>query len=135
MPTRLSTTVAGLLFLVACREEAPRIPEGRLVRRDGGSARSLVALIPDECRVGEVFRRQPNGQAELVVFGTGLTRGDTVQWNGRPLKTGFASSRTLSVEVPPALLNSPGEVDIAVEDTLDATRPKLRAHFVIRPPL
>jgi hypothetical protein len=133
VPTRLSTAVASLLILAACREDTlPRIPEGRLVRRQGGSARSLLALVPEQCSVGEVFRRQPNGQAELLVIGTGLTRGDTVLWNGRPLKTGFASSRTLSVDVPPALLDSPGEIDVSVEDTLDATRPSLRARFVIR---
>ena len=134
MPTRFSAAVAGLLFLAACREEVPpQIPEGRFVRRDGGSARSVLALVPEQCGVGEVFRRQPNGQAELVVVGTGLTRGDVILWNGRPLKTNFASSRALSVDVPPALLESPGQVDVTVEDTLDPTRPKLRAHFVVRP--
>jgi hypothetical protein len=91
------------------------------------------ALVPGECRVGEVFRRQPNGQAELVVIGTGLTRGDTVLWNGRTLKTNFASSRALSVDVSPSLLASPGDVDVTVEDTLDPARPKLHAHFVVRP--
>jgi hypothetical protein len=94
----------------------------------------VLALVPEHCRVGEVFRRQPNGQAELVVVGTGLTRGDTILWNGRALKTNFASSRGLSVDVPPALLGSPGEVDVTVEDTLDPTRPRLRARFVIRAP-
>ena len=136
MPTRFSAAVAGLLFLAACREETPpRIPAGRIVRTEGGSARSLLALVPEQCRVGDVFRRLPNGQAELVVVGTGLTRGDAVLWNGRPLKTGFASSRALSVHVPPALLESPGQVDVTVEDTLDPTRPKLRARFVVQPPL
>ncbi len=136
MPIRLSAAVAGLLFLAACREEAPpRILTGRLVRAEGRSARSLLALVPEQCRVGEVFRRLPNGQAELVVVGTGLTRGDAALWNGRRLKTNFASSRALSVEVPPTLLESPGQVDVAIEDTFDPTRPKLRAHFVVRPPL
>jgi hypothetical protein len=135
MPTRFSAAVAGLLILAACREEAPpRIPEGRLVRREGGAARSVLALVPEQCRVGEVFRRQPNGQAELVVVGTGLTRGDVIVWNGRSLKTNFSSSRALSVDVPPALLESPGEVDVTVEDILDPTRPKLRGRFVVRPP-
>jgi hypothetical protein len=103
------------------------------VRGPGGSARSVRALVPERCRAGEVFRRQPNGQAELVVVGTGLTRGDVILWNGRPLKTNFASSRALSVEVPPALLESPGDVDVTVEDTLDPSRPQLRARFAIRP--
>jgi hypothetical protein len=135
MPNRFPAAIAGLLFLAACREEAPpRIAEGRLVLRQGGSARSVLALVPEHCRVGEVFRRQPNGQAELVVVGTGLTRGDTILWNGRALKTNFASSRGLSVDVPPALLGSPGEVDVTVEDTLDPTRTRLRARFVIRAP-
>jgi hypothetical protein len=81
-----------------------------------------------------VFRRQPNGQAELVVFGVGLTRGDAILWNGHALKTNFSSSRVLSGDVPSALLESPGEVDVTVEDTLDPTRSKLRARFVVRPP-
>ncbi len=93
----------------------------------------MLALVPEQCNVGEVFRRQPSGQAELLVIGTGLTRGDVILWNGRSLKTNFASSRTLSVDVPPALLESPGDVDVTVEDTLDPTRPKLHARFVIRP--
>ncbi len=135
MPTRFSAAVAGLLLLAACREEAPpSIPAGRLVRAEGSSARSLLALVPEQCRVGEVFRRLPSGQAELVVVGTGLTRGDAILWNGRRLKTNFASSRALSVEVPPTLLESPGQVDVTVEDVMDPTRPKLRAHFVVQPP-
>jgi hypothetical protein len=130
MPTRW--VVAGLLLLAGCREEAlPRIPDGRLARVPGGAARSVRALVPDRCRAGEVFRIQPNGHAELVVVGTGLTRGDEIRWNGRALTTGFASSRALSVDVPPELLESPGEVDVTVEDTLDPARPKLRAHFVV----
>ena len=128
----LLAAVLGLFLLAACREEAlPRIDEGRLVRGPGGSARSVRALVPERCRVGEVFRRQPNGHAELVVFGTGLTRGDAVLWNGRRLTTGFASSRALSVYVPPELLESPGAVDVTVEDTLEPARPKLRARFVV----
>jgi hypothetical protein len=131
---RLGAVIAAVLLLGACQEEeAPRIAEGRLVRRKGGSARSLIALVPGECRAGEVFRAQANGNAELVVVGTGLTRGDAVLWNGRPLKTNFGSSRGLSVDVPPALVASPGEVDVIVEDTLDRARPKLRARFVVRP--
>jgi len=121
--------------MAACREESvPRIPDGRIVLREGGSARSVLALAPSECRVGEVFRRQPNGQAELVVLGTGLTRGDAVSWNGRRLKTNFASSRALSVDVPPELVASPGEVDVTVDDLLDPMRPKLHARFYVRPP-
>jgi hypothetical protein len=95
--------------------------------------RSLLALAPAECRAGEVFRKLPNGGAELIVTGTGLARGDAVFWNGRPLKTFYASSRTLSVEIPPALLEKPGNVEVTVEDKTDPSRPKLRAAFVVRP--
>ncbi len=134
MRTRFFAGIVGLLLLAACREETiPRIPEGQVVRGPGGSARSVRALVPDQCRVGEVFRRQPNGNAELVVIGSGLTRGDAVLWNGRPLRTNFASSRALSVDVPPELLVSPGEVEVLVEDILDPAHPKLRARFVVRP--
>ena len=130
-----SALVLVLVLGAACRDEAlPRIPEGRLDRRPGGAARSVLALVPDQCRAGERFRPQPDGKAELVVVGTGLTRGDTVLWNGRPLRTNFGSSRALSAEVPPDLVRSPGEVDVTVEDALDPSRPKLRARFVVRPP-
>jgi hypothetical protein len=135
MRTRFTTAVAGLLLLAACREEPlPRIAEGRIELRKGASARSVLTLVPAECHVGEVFRRQPNGQAELLVVGTGLTRGDAVSWNGRRLKTNFANSRTLSVDVPSELVDSPGEIELTVEDLLDPARPKLRARFAIRPP-
>ena len=134
MSTRSDAVLAGLLLLAACREEPPpRIADGRLVRGPGGEARSLLALVPEECRAGEVFRTLPNGHAELEVVGTGLTRGDAVLWNGTPLKTGFGSSRTLGADVPPALLESPGAVEVTVEDELDPTRPKLHARFVVRP--
>jgi hypothetical protein len=135
MSSRFSAALIGLVLLAACREESiPRIPEGRLVRGEGSSARSLRALVPAQCRAGESFRPQPDGQSELVVVGTGLTRGDVVSWNGRALTTSFGSSRGLAVGVPPELLASPGEAELTVEDTLDPTRPKLRARFVVRPP-
>ena len=136
MPTRgaAAAAVAALLLLAACRDESPpEIDEGRLVRKEGRLPRSLLALTPAECRAGEVFRRLPSGNAELIVAGTGLARGDAVSWNGRPLKTFFASSRTLSAEVPPALLEKPGNVEVTVEDKMGPSRPKLRAAFVVRP--
>jgi hypothetical protein len=129
-----AAAVAGLLWLAACREEAaPEIPTGRLVRAEGGSARSLLALVPEQCRVGEVFGGQPNGEAAVGVIGTGLTRSDVVLWNGRPLKTAFFSSRTLSATVPPELLESPGEVEVTVQDAIDPSRAKLRGSFRVRP--
>jgi hypothetical protein len=133
MWTRRAGSVAGLLLLAACREDAsPTIPAGRLVRAEGASARSLLALAPDHGRAGEVFRPLPNGNAELIATGTGFTRSDTVFWNRQPVKTFFASSRTLGAEIPPALLEKPGNVEVTVEDTADPTRPKLRATFVVR---
>ena len=134
MATRLAAAVAGLLLLAACREDSPpEIAAGRVVRAEGTSARSLLALKPDRSRAGEIFGRLTNGRAELIVTGTGLTRTDSVHWNGRPLKTFFASSRTLGAEIPPDLLEKPGNVDVTVEDTMDPTQPKLRATFVVQP--
>jgi hypothetical protein len=137
VPTRTVASVgavAALLLLAACRDESPpEIERGRVVRKEGRSPRSLLALTPAECRAGEVFRRLPNGDAELIVAGRGLARGDTIFWNGRPLETFFASSRTLSAEVPPAFLEKPGNVEVTVEDRMDRSRPKLRAAFVVRP--
>ncbi len=137
MPTRTvaaAAAVAALLLLAACGDESPsEIVRGRVVLKEGRLPRSLLALTPAECRAGEVFRRLPTGHAELIVTGTGLARGDVVFWNGRPLKTFYASSRTLGAEVPPALLEKPGNVEVTVEDKMDPSRPKLRANFVVRP--
>ena len=135
MRTSFTAALTALLLLAACREEAPpRIPAGRLLRSEGNAARSVRALVPKECRAGELFRKQPSGHAELLVVGTGLTRADAILWNGQPLKTSFGSSRALGADVPPELVASPGEVDVTVEDTLDSARPTLHARFVIRPP-
>jgi hypothetical protein len=137
MPTRVllvSAAVAVVLLLAGCGEEAPpEIPRGRLVRGEERAARSLLALSPERCRAGEVFRRQPNGDGELVVLGTGLTRGDTVLWNGRPLKTTFGNSRLVTAAVPPGLIESPGPVEVTIEDAIDPSRAKLRASFQIAP--
>jgi hypothetical protein len=134
MRIRGAAAVAGLILLAACREETPpEIPEGRLERAEGGAARSLLALVPEECRAGEAFRQEPNGESTLVVVGTGLTRSDAVLWNGRPLKTAFGSSRTLSASVPRELLDTPGSVEVTVEDAIDRSRARLRGSFRIRP--
>jgi hypothetical protein len=134
MRTSRLAAVAGLILLAACREQGPpEISRGRLVRAEGGSARSLLALVPDACLAGEAFRPEPNGDSALVVVGTGLTRGDAVLWNGRRLKTAFGSSRTLSASVPRELLVSPGRVEVRVEDPTDRSRAALRGLFWIRP--
>lgn len=127
-----SVALAGILLLTACREEAPEIPTGRLTRAGGRDARSLRALVPAECRAGEVFQRFETGEGRLVVHGTGLTRGDTIFWNGHALRTGFGHSRLIEAAVPPALLAKPGRVEVTVEDTADPSRPKLRAEFLVR---
>ncbi len=130
-----SVALAGLLLLAACREEAPpEIPTGRLTRAAGRDARSLRALVPAECRAGEVFQSFETGESGLVVHGTGLTRGDTIFWNGHALRTGYGHSRLISAAVPPALLAKPGRVEVTVEDTVDPSRPKLRAEFLVRAP-
>ena len=128
-----SVALAGILLLTACRKEAyPEIPKGQLTRAGGRGARSLRALVPAECRAGEVFQRFETGEAGLVVHGTGLTRGDTIFWNGHALRTGFGHSRIINAAVPPALLAKPGRVEVTVEDTSDPSRPKLRAEFLVR---
>lgn len=134
MRTNLAAACAGLLLFAACREQtAPDILTGRVTRADGEAVRALRALVPEECRAGEVFGRQPDGDAALVVLGTGLTRGDVVLWNGRPLKTTFGHSRLLTAAVPARLLESPGRVEVTVEDALDRSRATLRGSFLIAP--
>jgi hypothetical protein len=126
--------LAACLLLAACREETkPEIPTGRLARASGESRRTLRALVPEECRAGEVFQRLETGEASLLVLGTGLGRGDTVFWNGRPLRTAFGHSRLVSAAVPPELIRSPGRVVVTVEDTIDPSQPKLRAEFLVAP--
>ena len=111
----------------------PPVPPGRVARADGRAERSLLALVPDHARAGEIFRRQPDGEAGLVLLGTGLTRGDAVSWNGYPLKTTFGHSRLITAAVPPELLAKPGDVEIVIEDAMTPSRPKLRGVFRIAP--
>ena len=129
-----AAALAACLLFAACREEPrPEIPTGRLARASGESARTLRALVPENCRTGEVFQVLDTGEANLLVLGTGFRRGDTVFWNGRPLRTAFGHSRLLSAAVPPELIRSPGRVEVTVEDTIDRTQPKLRAEFLVAP--
>jgi hypothetical protein len=124
---------AFLLLVGGCRERAlPEIPKGQVARAGGRPERSLTALLPEQSRAGEVFQRLETGEAGLVVLGTGLTRGDTVFWNGRALRTAFAHSRLLTAAVPPQWLEAPGPVEVSIEDALHPSRPKLRAEFFIR---
>jgi hypothetical protein len=126
--------LAALLLLAACRgEPMPRVPPGRIARAEGRADRSLLALVPESSRAGEIFRPQPNGEAGLVLLGTGLTRGDAIVWNGLPLKTTFGHSRLITASVPVELLEKPGEVEILVEDAMTPSRAKLRGVFRITP--
>ena len=118
---------------MACREEVPpQVQKGRVTLGEGRSARSIVRLVPAECGVGEVFGRQPTGEATLGIIGTGLTRGDSVRWNGRPMKTFYGNSRNLSASIPAEALQTPGRVEVTIEDEEDPARPKLRAEFSVR---
>lgn len=129
---RAFAILAVLILLAACREEtAPRIAPGRLTRAAGDSPRSLRALVPSECRAGEVFQKLDTGEAALLVLGTGFRRGDTLFWNGRALRTAFGHSRLLTAAVPPELLGTPGLVEIRVEDTIDPSQSQLRAEFLV----
>ena len=74
-----------------------------------------------------------DGDAGLLILGTGLTRGDVVLWNGQPLKTAFGHSRLLTAAVPARLLEPPGHVEVTVEDALDRSRATLRGTFRIAP--
>ena len=130
---RTFAMLAVLILLAACREEtAPEIAPGRLTRAAGDSPRGVRALVPSECRAGEVFQKLDTGEAALLVLGTGFHRGDTVFWNGKALRTAFGHSRLLTAAVPPDRLESPGPVEIRVENTIDLSQPKLRAEFRIR---
>lgn len=135
MPSSRAAAVALILLACACREESsPQIRAGRLVRTRVEPGRSLLALEPRQTRAGEVFGRQPDGAAGLVVLGKGLTRGDVIRWNDRPLKTTFGNSRLITAAVPPELLASPGDVAVSVEDSIDPSRRKLRATFHVLAP-
>lgn len=133
-----SSRGAALLLLAAaaCREAPdrdPSIPPGRLSRARGEPGRTLLALAPGQARAGEVFQRQPDGSAGLTVLGTGFARGDVIHWNGRPLSTAYGSSRLLTAAVPAELLARPGEAEVTIENSADASLSRLRAAFRLLP--
>ena len=129
-----AVAVALLVAACACREEPPpAVGPGRILRARRDAARSLLALLPDHARSGEVFQAQPGGNAGLALLGTGFSRRDVVSWDGHPLETYFANSRLLTVVVPPELLARPGEVEVTVESPADAELSKLHAVFRLEP--
>ena len=130
---RASAVLGALMLLAACREQTPpEIAPGRLTRTAGDAPRSIRALVPPECRAGEVFQKLDTGEAALMLVGTGFRRGDTVFWNGHALRTAFGHSRLLTAAVPPDLLRPPGPAEIRVEDAIDRSQPSLRAEFLVR---
>ena len=124
--------VAILLAASGCGERGePRIAPGRIVRAGGRAERSLLALVPPQARVGEIFQRQPGGRAALAVLGTGLTPGDVIHFGGHALPTTAANSRLLTAAIPPELLARAGDVEVIVENPADPTLPALHATFHI----
>jgi hypothetical protein len=135
MWSRSAAAALGLLAASACREEpAPAVATGKILRVRADSARSLLALVPSEARVGEVFQRQPNGRAALAVLGTGFAASDVIYWDGHPLGAFFGNSRLLTATLPPELLEKPGDVEVTVASPVDPKLSRLRATFRLRAP-
>jgi hypothetical protein len=74
----------------------------------------ILAPRPVVTTLGPSSAVAGSGAFTLTVAGTNLTRGTTVLWNGTPLPTTFASSTSLSAQVPAALIATPGDASIAV---------------------
>jgi hypothetical protein len=138
--TERARAAAALLLALAiapsCRErEDARIAPGRIVRAHGRPERSLLVLIPSGARAGEIFQRQPDGQAALAVLGTGLTPGDVIRFGDRALPTMAANSRLLTASIPPDLLARAGDVEVTVANPADPSLPALHATFhLLGPP-
>src|SRR5262249_34866381 len=108
-PLFLAAALAGA---AACRDAPdPTIAPGRVVRANGRPERALLALLPGEAKVGEIFQKQPDGRAAVAVFGTGFAPGDTIYWNGRALATA-GGGLVLTAPVPAELLERPGAIDV-----------------------
>lgn len=131
MRSKRAAALALLLSVCCACRERPRfsVAAGRIVRARPDAARSLLALIPDRARAGEVLQAQPDGRAGLSLLGTGFSRGDVVSWGGRHLSTTYGHSRLLTATVPAELLARPGEVEVTIENAADPSKTKLRATF------
>jgi len=130
-----AASVLLLLGAAACRDaRLPSIGTGRIARARADADRSLLALSPAQTRAGEVFQRQPGGNAGLAIVGTGFRPDDEVRWGGKPLPTTFAHSRLLTVTVPAGWLAAPGSVEVSVESPSDPARRRVAATFRILPP-
>ncbi len=99
------------------------------MRAGGRPERALLALIPAQAQVGEVFQRQSDGGAGLTVLGTGLAPGDQIHWAGRTLGTTMGNSRVLTTSVPAELLGRPGDIEVTVENAAEPDLACLHATF------
>jgi uncharacterized repeat protein (TIGR01451 family) len=87
---------------------------------------TLTNISPAQLIVG-------SGDSQIQIYGAGLAWGETVQWNGADLNTGFTySDRFLSflvATVPANLLASPGTATVTVRNP--AATPKLSNSLVV----
>ena len=126
---------AALLLLGSCRDEpeSPVIAPGTLQRSVRQARRHIGQLHPAEARVGEIFQKQPDGNAAMAITGSGFKREDTVYWNGTALQTTFGNSTLVTAEVPAGLLGRPGEIAIVIRGAGEPPDGEARATFILRP--
>ncbi|MGH9364636.1 MAG: sulfatase, partial [Thermoanaerobaculia bacterium] len=114
------------------------LPEGSVRIRSqtdlpGRPIPAIRRLHPNQARIGEIFQRQPSGDAAIAITGSGFVRGDTIFWNGRLLRTMFGSDTLLAAGVPPDLLTKPGDIQITVRNPTDPAHIEPQATFKLLP--
>jgi hypothetical protein len=137
LPLQDAASFGDLLFVQFNQEGRGTLGRGReaLVRAPLTSARKryILHLIPTHAAVGELFQRQPTGNAAISVLGEGFAPGDAVFWGSQRLETTLGSSKALSASVPPSLLLEARSVTVSVRDPDDPWRPELSAQFRVLP--
>ena len=71
----------------------------------------IASLDPDLVQAGMAT----SAEVPLTVEGTGFGAGDTVKWQGEPLRTEFVDSTKLVAAVPASLLALPGTAAVTVQ--------------------
>jgi len=90
-----------------------------------GAAQSKIVLKelrPDRTKAGQVFGRQPDGQAAIVCMTENATQGVIVLFNDEKLETAYGDATWVSAFVPSKLYQTPGEIQMQILDPKTNTK-------------